>query len=58
MSASRLWNWVQLMGKQAQSELNAQLSAQALGTELTCEPIDARLAALPLAISADGVMVP
>jgi hypothetical protein len=58
VSASSLWNWVQLMGKQAQSELNAQLSEQASGRELTCEPIDAMVAALPLAISADGVMVP
>jgi hypothetical protein len=58
VSASSLWNWVQQMGRQAQADLVAQISDQAAGIEVACEPITAALAALPLAISADGVMVP
>jgi uncharacterized membrane protein len=58
VSASTLWNWVQAQGKQAQAELSAQLQQQAAGEACELEVLDASLAALPLAISADGVMVP
>lgn len=58
VSASTLWNWVQLMGSKAQQELETQLDAQESGTQVQRESISEALAALPLAISADGVMVP
>jgi hypothetical protein len=58
VSASSLWNWVQLKGTQAQAELAQQLQAQAAGEDCQIEDLDAALLALPLAIAADGVMVP
>ncbi|NJK53706.1 MAG: ISKra4 family transposase, partial [Leptolyngbyaceae cyanobacterium SU_3_3] len=58
VSASTLWKWVQLMGSKAQQELEAQLVAQACGAQVPCEAISQALSALPLAIAADGVMVP
>lgn len=58
VSASTLWNWVQTKGAQAQAELNAQLQRQAEGEACETEALDATLATLPLAIGADGVMVP
>lgn len=56
VSASSLWSWVQQRGQQAQTALMEQLQAQADGAEVSPEPLDATLAALPLAIGADGVM--
>jgi len=58
VSASTLWNWVQVKGKQAEAELEAQLQGQAEGEDCQPEAMEASLAALSLAISADGVMVP
>jgi len=58
VSASSLWNWVQLKGTQAQAELEQQLQAQAAGEDCQIEDLDAARLALPLAIAADGVMVP
>ena len=58
VSASTLWNWVQTKGQQAQAELAAQLQAQAVGADCAVEGLDPALSALPLAIAADGVMVP
>lgn len=58
VSASTLWNWVQVQGQQAQAELNQQLQLQADGKACEVEITDASVSALPLAISADGVMVP
>jgi hypothetical protein len=58
VSASTLWNWVQAQGQQAQAELNLQLQQQAAGEPCELEQVDATIAALPLVISADGVMVP
>jgi len=58
VSASSLWNWVQVMGDKAQQELETQLKAQASGAQAPCEAISEVLSALPLAIAADGVMVP
>jgi len=58
LSASMLWNWVQLMGSKAQQEIEAQLETQSSGTQMACESISKILAALPLAIFADEVMVP
>jgi len=58
VSASTLWNWVQIKGQEAQADLEAQLQAQASGEDCETEFLEASLAALSLAISADGVMVP
>ena len=58
VSASTLWNWVQAKGTEAQAQLEAQLQVQALGEDCETEAIDPALLALPLAIAADGVMVP
>jgi hypothetical protein len=58
VSASTLWNWVQTKGEQAIADLEAQLIAQAEGQPVVPESLSAMLAALPLAIAADGVMVP
>lgn len=58
VSPSSLWNWVQSVGNKAQQELEAQLNAQSSGTQAPCEAISEMLSALPLAIAADGVMVP
>ena len=58
VSASSLWSWVQQRGQQVQAEVQAQLQAQTDGAEVTPEPLTATLATLPLAIGADGVMVP
>jgi hypothetical protein len=58
VSASTLWHWVQVKGAQAQTELEAQLEGQAAGEHCEVEDLNAELLALPLAIAADGVMVP
>ena len=58
VSASTLWNWVQAKGTEAQAQLEAQLQVQALGGDCETEAVDPALLALPLAIAADGVMVP
>jgi len=58
VSAASLWNWVQQVGQRAESALAEVLSAQGSGETVTPEAIDDALAALPLAIGADGVMVP
>ncbi|KAI9132621.1 hypothetical protein ON05_004135 [Acaryochloris sp. CCMEE 5410] len=58
VSSSSLWNWVQVMGNKAYQELEAQLKAQASGEQAPSEAISEVLSALPLAIAADGVMVP
>jgi hypothetical protein len=58
VSAASLWNWVQQVGQRAEVALAEALGAQASGETVTPEALDAPLAALPLAIGADGVMVP
>lgn len=58
VSATSLWNWVQQVGQRAEASLSKALRAQASGEAVSLEPIDEGLAALPLAIGADGVMVP
>jgi len=58
VSASTLWNWVQAKGEQAMVEIQEQLQAQAQGADVVPESMSALLSALPLAIAADGVMVP
>jgi hypothetical protein len=58
VSASSLWNWVQQYGAAATTALTAQLEAQADGQPIPPEGLPQSLLALPLAIAADGVMVP
>lgn len=58
VSATTLWNWVQQKGQQAQADLEQALAAQANGQAVPQEVLTEALAALPLAVSADGVMVP
>ena len=58
VSAASLWNWVQQVGQRAEAALTQVLAVQSGGEGVAPEQIDAALAALPLAIGADGVMVP
>jgi hypothetical protein len=58
VSVSSLWNWVQQYGATAATALTAQLQAQADGQAITPEVLTQVLLDLPLAIAADGVMVP
>lgn len=58
VSSSTLWNWVQSYGKRAKEELEEQLSRQESGEEIPPEGMEEGLSSLPLAIAADGVMVP
>jgi hypothetical protein len=57
VSASSLWNWVERRGQQALDELSAQLAQQRSGEPVVPEALSETLAALTLAVSADGVMV-
>jgi hypothetical protein len=58
VSAGTLWNWVQEYGNLAKSRLDQQLEQYLHGESLPVESLDAVTAALSLALSADGVMVP
>lgn len=58
VSQSSLFNWVQGMGKTAMEQLNQQLSQYMDSGEVVPESLSDSLCSLPLAISADGVMVP
>ena len=58
VSPRAVWCWVQAAGHQAMEHLQADLAAVARGDEPTPEPLTAEQAALPLALGADGVMVP
>lgn len=55
LAAGTIWRWVQHVGQRAMLELEEELATEALPTP---EPLAAELEALPLAIGADGVMVP
>src|SRR5262245_42938757 len=50
--------WVQAAGHQAMEHLHRELAAVARGDEPTPEPRTAEVAAWPLALGAEGVMVP
>ena len=58
VSARAVWCWVQVAGKRAMEQLEAPWEGVARGHGPTPEPLEADLAALPLAMGADGVMVP
>lgn len=58
VSPRAVWCWVQAAGRQALAYLPEALAAVAPGHEPTPEPLTAAQVALPLALGADGVMVP
>jgi hypothetical protein len=58
VSPRAVWEWVQAAGQRAMEQLHAQLQAAAEGHLPPEEPLAAEGAALPLALGADGVMVP
>jgi hypothetical protein len=58
VSARAVWCWVQAAGRRAMGQLQAALAMVAEGDVPPPEPRGADLVALPLALGADGVMVP
>jgi hypothetical protein len=58
VSPRAVWCWVQAAGHHAMEHLHGELAAVTRGDEPTPEPLTAEVAALPLALGADGVMVP
>ncbi len=58
VSPRAVWEWVQAAGQRAMAQLHAQLQAAAEGHLPPEEPLAAEVAAMPLALEADGVMVP
>src|SRR5712691_944813 len=58
VSPRAVWDWVQAAGWWPMAQLHEQLQAVAAGPLPTEEPLAAELAAAPLLIGADGVMVP
>jgi hypothetical protein len=58
VSSRAVWCWVQAAGHQAMVHLQEELTTVARGHDPTPESLTAEEAALPLALGADGVMVP
>jgi hypothetical protein len=58
VSPRAVWEWVQGAGQRAMEQLHTQLQAAAEGHPPPEEPLAAEVAAMPLALGADGVMVP
>ena len=58
VSRRAVWGWVQAAGHRAMALLQGELEAVARGDAPPQEALAAELAALPLALGADGVMVP
>lgn len=58
VSPRAVWEWVQAAGQRAMAQLHKQLQAAAEGHLPPEEPLAAAVAAMPLALGADGVMVP
>ncbi len=58
VSASSIWNWVQLVGARAKARIEGQLKAFLAGYQPEEEKIEAGVAEKPLLVGADGVMVP
>jgi hypothetical protein len=58
VSPCAVWRWVQAAGQRALENLQGQLDAVAKGVLPAEEPLAAEVAPLPLALGADGVMVP
>ena len=53
-----VWGWVQAAGRHAMERLQEEVDAAARGHVPPREPLGAEVASLPLALGADGVMVP
>jgi hypothetical protein len=58
VSPCAVWCWVPAAGRQAMEHLQEDLAAVARGHGPTPEPLTPEQVALPLALGADGVMVP
>ncbi len=58
VSDATIWNWVQDAGRQAMKQLQLQLQHSADRKLPQVESLDSTLAAMPLIIAADGVIVP
>jgi hypothetical protein len=58
VSPRAVWCWVQAAGHQAMGHLQADMDAAATEDGPMPEPLPAELVAMPLALGADGVMVP
>jgi hypothetical protein len=58
LSADTVWNWVQSVGRQAQSQWESEIQALAQGRVPEPEALTAMVANMTLAIATDGVMVP
>jgi hypothetical protein len=58
VSAQAVWEWVHAAGQRAMAHLQGQLEAVARGQCPEPEPLESELAGAPLAVGADGVMVP
>jgi hypothetical protein len=58
VSPRAVWAWGQTAGQRAMEQLHGQLQAAAEGHQPPEEPRAAEVAAMPLALGADGVMVP
>lgn len=58
MSEDAIWNWVQLAGQQAKTQLETQLQDFSNGKPVQSEALAPTLNAMPLIIAADGVTVP
>ena len=58
VSASSLWNWVQVRGKQAVEKVENQLRVLEAGEAIESEVLEATIAEMTLVMAADGVMVP
>ena len=58
VSPRAVWCWVQTAGARAMEGLQKELAAVAQGHEPPPEPLTVEQAALPLALGADGVLVP
>src|SRR5262249_60396678 len=58
VSPQAVWGWVQAAGQQAMETLQKHLHALAQGDLPAPEALAAELAAAPLVLGADGVMVP
>jgi len=58
VSKDAIWNWVQLFGQQAKTDLETQLQDFSNGESVSPEALNPTLEAMPLLIAADGVTVP
>ena len=58
VSEDTIWNWVQVAGQQAMTQLKVQLQQLSDGKQPSSELLASNIAQMPLAIAADGVTVP